>query len=140
MSRVAVDTDWLRRIAALTVEPQGAWPQDQIVAARTRVVRLVTAARPVASSPGASAACPPEAASLARELVDADVPEVPRVEASDAELAQDYLHALREAAGAVYFCRRVEHASGGCWFSVDGPQADVCGHVLAIGHSCFASS
>lgn len=138
MSRVAVDTDWLRRIEALTVEPEGAWPQDQIVAARMRVVRLVSAARPLVSSPGASAACPPAATSLARELVFADVPEMPRVDASDAELAETYMHALCDAAGAVYFCRRVEHASGGCWFSVEGPQADVCGRVLAISHSCSA--
>lgn len=138
MSPAAVATDWLRRIEALTVEPDGEWPQDQMVAARMRVVRLVKAARPVASSPAVAAACPPAAASLARELSFADVPQGPHIDASDAELAQTYLQALCDAAGAVYFCRRVEHASGGCWFSVEGPQADVCGRVLATGHSCSA--
>ncbi|HVM12953.1 MAG TPA: hypothetical protein VM287_01300 [Egibacteraceae bacterium] len=136
MSRVAVDTDWLHQIEGLTIQPAGEWPQDQIVAARMRVVRLVRAARPVASSSGATAACPPAAATLARELAVADVPEMPRPEDTEEELADAYLDALSDAAGAVYFCRRVEHASGGCWFSAEGPEADVCGRVLAVGHRC----
>lgn len=137
MSRVAADTDWLRRIGALTVEPDGAWPHDQIVAARLLVVRLVSSARPVAASAVATAACPPAAAALAPELSVADVPDLPEDTALDAGgLAASYLRALCSAAGAVYFCRRVEHASGRCWFSVRGPDADLCGRVLTAGHHC----
>ncbi|HVM00376.1 MAG TPA: hypothetical protein VM324_13875 [Egibacteraceae bacterium] len=137
MSSTATETDWFRRIAALTVEPDGERPEDPVVAARLLVVRLVCTARLVASSPTAAAACPPVAAGLATELSAADVPHLPRIGRTDARtLAADYLEALCGAAGAVYFCRRIEHASGRCWFSVQGPGADLCGRVLAAGHRC----
>lgn len=139
MSRVAVDTDWLRRMGGLTVEPDGAWPHDQILAARLLVVRLVNSARTVAASTGAADACPPTAATLVGELCMADVPDGGETGRSEpADLAAAYLHALCDAAGAVYFCRRVEHASGRCWFSTEGPAADLCGRVLAAGHRCSA--
>lgn len=139
MSRLAADTDWLRRIGALTVEPDGVWPNDQIVAARHLVSRLVSAARPVAQSSDAAALCPTAAAALVGELASADVYTPPTAVPSDATvLAAAYLQALCAAAGAVYFCRRVEHASGRCWFSVLGPDADLCGRVLAAGHHCAA--
>lgn len=141
MSRLAADTDWLRRIGGLTVEPDGQWPHDQIVAARLLVVRLVSAARAAAASPRAVAACPPTAAALVGQLSAVDVPELPRDPTlSPSDLTSDYLRALCSAAGAVYFCRRVEHASGRCWFSVQGPAADVCGRVLAAGHYCSRSA
>lgn len=140
MSRVAADTDWLRRIGGLTVEPEGQWPQDQIDAAQLLVARLVRAARPVAASRSAAATLPPVAAGLAAELAAADVPDGPRPAILDAsDLAATYLHALCSAAGAVYFCRRVEHASGRCWFSPEGPRTDLCGRVLAAGHRCSTS-
>lgn len=140
MSRVATDTDWLRRMGALTVEPDGEWPHDQIVAARLLVVRLVCSARPLAASARALASCPPRAAALAAELSVADVPDLPGDPTlSPSDLAADYLRALCSAAGAVYFCRRVEHASGRCWFSVQGPAADLCGRVLAAGHHCAST-
>ncbi|MEX2620618.1 MAG: hypothetical protein WD250_10395 [Egibacteraceae bacterium] len=139
MSRVAVDTDWLRRMGALTVEPDGAWPPDQILAARLLVIRLVNSARTVAASTGAADACPSDAATLVAELSMADVPDSGETARGEpADLAAAYLHALCDAAGAVYFCRRVEHASGRCWFSTEGPVADLCGRVLAAGHRCSA--
>lgn len=140
MNRMAVDTDWFRRIGALTVERDGESSRDELVAARLLVVRLVCAARSVASSPAAAAACPPVARNLATELSYADVPDVPRIGRVDAgQLAGAFLDALCEAAGAVYFCRRVEHASGRCWFSTQGPDADVCGRVLSAGHRCSST-
>lgn len=45
-----------------------------------------------------------------------------------------YVRALRDAAGAVYYCRRLAHASEKCWFSPTGPAADRCGSVLAVAH------
>lgn len=144
MSRVAVDTDWLRRMGALTVEPDGAWPHDQILAAHLLVIRLVNSARTVAASTGAADACPSAAATLVAELSMAelsmaDVPDSGETAHREpADLAAAYLHALCDAAGAVYFCRRVEHASGRCWFSTEGPAADLCGRVLAAGHRCSA--
>ena len=139
MSRVAVDTDWLRRMGGLMVEPDGAWPHDQMLAARLLVVRLVHSARTVATSAEATAACPPAAATLVGELSVADVPASGEtVHGEAADLAGAYLAALCDAAGAVYFCRRVEHASGRCWFSSEGSQADLCGRVLAAGHRCAA--
>lgn len=139
MSRVAVDTDWLRRMGGLMVEPDGAWPHDQILAARLLVIRLVHSARTVAASAGATAACPPAAATLVGALSVADVPDSGEtVRGGGEDLAAAYLDALCDAAGAVYFCRRVEHASGRCWFSTQGPEADLCGRVLVAGHRCAA--
>lgn len=140
MSRTAADTDWLRRFGALTVEPDGEWPRDQILAARLLIVRLVCAARALSRAPESLSACPAAAASLVPALARADVPGICGEEAPPGpDLAASYLRALCDAAGAVYFCRRVEHASDRCWFSADGPSADICGRVLAEGHRCASS-
>lgn len=140
MTRVAADTDWLRRIGGLTVAPEGDWPDDQVLAAKLQVARLVNAARGVTRSTAARQACSPHVAALAVELADADVPELPTLGAPRVpELVARYEQALTDVVGAVYFCRRTEHASGRCWFSPAGPSADICGRVLGAGHRSACS-
>lgn len=148
MDGAATDTDWLRSIGALTVERDGdasscevsGHPADPILAARLCVSRLVAAASAVAATPQALACCPPAAAALVAELTAGATPAsrghgAPRPD----RLVRAYLDALRDAAMAVYFCRRVEHASNHCWFSPAGPAADLCGRVLDAGHRCAAA-
>lgn len=146
----AADMDWLRRMGALTVErdgdePAGEFadgPADEVRSARRRVGRLCAAAVAVAASPEARGACPPAAARLVTELARAGAPAIaprPAGSAPPVLLVREYLDALCQAATAVYFCRRVEHASHRCWFSPLGPTADLCGRVLDAGHRCAAT-
>lgn len=143
MRGAAADRDWARRAGALTVEPDGDWPADQLMAAERLVTRLVQRARLLVAVndcvgeghsacllravPGGHAAC-----TLAPALARVAYPSTHLPVMRDP--AQAYLRALRDAAGAVYFCRRVEHASGRCFFSFDGPAVATCGRVLAASH------
>lgn len=141
MTRLATDTQWLRHAGGLTVQPDNGWPTDQILGAKLRVIGLVCAARGVAASPAAGRACAPAAAALAEELCQVDVPDYPAVGVhTAAQIVERYEQALWDAAGAVYYCRRTEHASGRCLFSAAGPAADVCGRVLVAGHRSTGSS
>jgi len=130
----------------LTVRPDGDWPTDQLVAAQVRVARLAVLARAVDADPddaevriafesirgGRRARA--LAHQLAAELPLAVDPGRSRVGLSGADLAATYADVVRHAAGAVYYCRRVQHATGACWFSVHGADHDVCGQVLAVSH------
>jgi hypothetical protein len=111
---------------------------DPLSAAAGRVARLALAVAglgevdvgaALSGTPGGAAA-----ADLAGELARVlPCPPQPDRTAAGRPLAQ-YLDALRDAAQAVYYCRRVQHAAGGCWFSIQGPRHDVCGRILVTAH------
>lgn len=110
---------------------------DPLCAAAGRVARLahavagleqVDVAEALRGFPGAAAA-----ADLAGELARV-LPSPPGQPDLEAAPVAAYLHALGDAARAVYYCRRVQHPAGGCWFSVQGPQHDVCGRILVTAH------
>ena len=157
MTSETTDAEWLRRAGRLTAEPASAWPTDQLLGAEVLATRLVALARalPVPATAVARARAHPseercgcagpdcplagvsggaEACRLALDLAERapacslQIPPAP-------DIPQRYLDALREAAGAVYFCRRVQHAGGRCWFSTAGPDDDLCGRVLAAAHA-----
>jgi hypothetical protein len=90
----------------------------------------------LAGRPGGAQAC-----DLAADLA-AGVPRSPLPAAGHRRGVTDpatrYLRALRESAGAVYYCRRVEHPTGRCWFSAQGPESGLCGKVLAVSHRLAA--
>lgn len=145
VGRAAASTGWVDEMIGLTVRPDGDWPTDQLVAAQMRVARLAVLARAVAASDDPELRTAFEsmrggrrALALARHLADelplAVDPRRPRVGLSAADLAATYADVVRHAAGAVYYCRRVQHATGACWFSVHGADHDVCGEVLAVSH------
>lgn len=135
----------------LTVRPDGDWPTDQLVAAQVRVARLAVLARAVSAHTGdtdvrsafeelpGGRRARTLAGDLAAELPLAVDPVRSRVVLSGADLVATYADVLRHAAGAVYYCRRVQHAVGSCWFSVHGADHDVCGQVLAVSH-CLGES
>lgn len=152
MGRVAPRTDWLGRIHGLT-EPTVSCADrgadglvgDVLTKAQGRVAVLAAAARALAAAPEAPAATAAlanqaggtAALLLADDLLDA-LPLAPvgrgRVAGSGAALAGGYVDALRQAASAVYYCRTVQHPAGCCWFSVHGPEDDLCGRVLVTVH------
>ncbi|HWB72018.1 MAG TPA: hypothetical protein VG452_07355 [Egibacteraceae bacterium] len=145
MSRETSERHWRRRAGGLTIQPEGDWPHDQLLAARILVDRLAALARALVDQPCCAAdgeGCQLDDVPGGRQACEllADlarlVPPDAAVHASRTgrELARRYLQAIRDASGAVYFCRRVEHACGRCWFSPEGPGADVCAAVLAVSH------
>lgn len=157
MSRVAPDVEWWRRAGALTAEPQGdwreQWPAEQLRTAEELATRLVACAVALVAAndcagdahhdcllaelPAGTLGCDlaAELARHARPLATVSAPPA----ASPQQTAAAYLDALRAACGAVYFCRRVAHASGHCLFSCDGPGIDVCGRLLAAAHRLTVS-
>lgn len=156
MTSETADAEWLRQAGQLTAEPASAWPSDQLLGGEVIATRLVALARalpvpaaavatarsrpaadschcrghdcPLAGRPGGAAACR-LAVDLAAQAPDSDL-RIP----SGADVPERYLAALRDAAGAVYYCRRVLHAGGSCWFSAAGPGDELCGRVLAVAH------
>lgn len=139
------EQDWVARMQGLTVQPQDC-EDDPLAAARARVGRLTEAARDfvadarpgrhlpgveplTVSAPGWGAVT-----ALAAELCGTHGPVAGHCDASCTD-TQEYLDALQAAATAVYYCRRIQHPAGRCWFSPLGPEADVCGHVLAAAHA-----
>lgn len=149
MGSAAADSGWVDEMIGLTVRPDGDWPTDQLVAAQVRVARLavlVRALAPVIEDPTVARALATARGGrragrlvplLAAELPLAADPARSRIAPSGADLVEAYTDALRHAAGAVYYCRRVQHATGACWFSVHGAEYGVCGPVLAVAH-CLA--
>lgn len=144
MSRVLPETGW-QRMAGLVVHPDheqggpGRRATDALVTAQTVAARLCTSAAVYL----ASASCRQDhcalgdsdttraACALAVELAALAPAEAPAV---TADPGQAYLGALRDAAASVYYCRRIAHPSGTCFFSGTGPHADGCGRVLAVAH------
>jgi len=58
-----------------------------------------------------------------------------REEASREDVATLYLQALRSASGAVYYCQRVQHVMGECWFTTDHRSGEaLCARTLALSH------
>lgn len=152
MGNVARRSGWVEDMIDLTVHPEDR-PTDRLVDAQARVARLAVAARALAAAPQTPAVSAAfdrvPGADRARELVPvlagllplAGAPAGARsgtaatTGATGAEtLVADYLDALRRCCGAVYYCRRVQHVVGTCWFSIRGPEDDVCGRVLAAAH------
>lgn len=143
-----------RLAGGLTIPAGGDRPDAQLVAARAAVQRLAALARALVDLPCCSEGNPTavgrdvpdhegcrlddvpggrQACEIVADLARLLPPEAaPR--ASGDDLAGRYLRAVGDAAGVVYLCRRVEHACGHCWFSPEGPAADVCGRVLAVSH------
>jgi len=119
--------------------------EDVLGDAQRRVAALAAAARALAAAAQGPAATAVLAARpggtgallLADDLVDS-LPLAPvgrgRVSGSGSALAAGYVSAVREAASAVYYCRTVQHPAGCCWFSVHGPDDDLCGRVLVTAH------
>lgn len=147
MGHAAHRTGWVEDMIDLTVHPEDR-PTDRLVDAQARVARLAVAARALAAAPQT-----PEVSAAfdrvpgverARRLVPVLAGLLPLAggaaaarpasAAGAATLVADYLDALRRCCGAVYYCRRVQHVAGTCWFSIHGPEDDVCGRVLAATH------
>lgn len=148
---VADGSDWVRRMSALTVEPEDDARCDGLDSARSRVTTLGVRARGVLAlddaevdAAFAALVAGDDARALAHELA-ASLPLPPVAErlpaSADATAAvRGYLRAVTAAASAVYYCRRVQHTAGACWFSVRGPAHDCCGHVLVVAHALSDSA
>ncbi len=143
--------DWLRSITALTVELEGALLDDRLILGARQARRLAALARRFvgASSLGADCACDTQPCRLKHEYggvaacrlaldLSRRAPATKALDLDPTVVAERYVAALRDAAPATYFCRRVVHAGGQCWFSVHGPADDLCGRVLAAGHGLSA--
>jgi len=146
VARVARQTDWVDQMIGLTVPPPGDAGPDVLISSSGAVARLAVTATAVARAahdpelaaalsevPGGASA-QDLAADLARSLPLGAARNRPVITVRGEALAQAYLAAIRSASGAVYHCKRVQHAAGSCWFSVRGPDEDQCGHVLAVAH------
>lgn len=146
MARVARQMDWMEQMIGLTVAPPGDGSSDALISSNGAVARLAVTAWAVADAaedqelaaafaavPGGAAA-QVLAADLARSLPLGAARNRPRIALHGDALAKAYMAAIRSASGAVYHCKRVQHAAGSCWFSVRGPQEDRCGQVLAVAH------
>ena len=136
------EAEWLRRCGTLTAVRADERNGHESASPEALAARLVALARLVAASPpstdhGCALGPTPEArraCELAAELA-AQAPLGPQADVPPEGLASAYLAALQDAAQAVYLCRRLEHASGHCWFDASGPQRDLCGHVLVAAHA-----
>jgi hypothetical protein len=152
MARSETQSEWVREISALTVASLGeGWAAahcdqdaglDEVPAAELFVARL----RVLATAAASGADCTTDGcgcelrdrrggADICRLTLELRAPGPFAHEVTDRPaLLERYLEALCDAAGAVKLCRRVQHPSGRCWFSAAGPQADMCGLVLAAAH------
>jgi hypothetical protein len=129
MSQVSID--WVYEFSALTVD--GDADNDCATTARRHVARLVALAWRLSDQPDAD----PLAALAADVRRLAPQPAAARrtTNGDPAVLRERFALAVCDAGAAVYHCRRVEHASGRCLFSVAGPVDDLCGRVLAVAHT-----
>jgi hypothetical protein len=149
MPVLAPEHEWLRNAAALTIGPAVNSPIDPLTEGAATAADLASLATALHgarhdSQDGCACGSDPchlsggrggaDACDLAAALA-ASAPEgAPAPAGGSADLADRYLRALRDAAPAVYYCRRVLHPSGRCWFSTGGPDADLCGRVLSLSH------
>ncbi len=128
--------DWVNTSAALTVRHGDAPPSA--VAAAQIVERLGALARALVMEDEAGEALDGIPGWLAAQALAAELAGQTRGQAvtvlSGMELAWRYMEALRDAAGAVHYCRTVQHASRSCCFSIAGPRAGLCGRVLVAAH------
>ena len=138
-------SDWLRRFGALTSEREHGQPGDHVGDGSRVAVRCVELARALVSRP-----CPrhhlprsqgscalgvgPSVAQACLLAADLAGGEATPVDGDANEIAWSYMNALVEAAEAVYFCRRIAHPGGRCWFTEAGANPDVCGRVLTVAH------
>ncbi len=145
MGRTGTQTEWERQVGGLIVEPDplsssSAWAVeglDHLIVSQRLVKRLAIAARALVNDQACDQSCElarrlgtHEACDLAHDLAEL----APPVITSTPDPVLAYTQALREAAHAVYYCRRVAHASGQCWFSPAGSYVQLCGSVLALAH------
>jgi hypothetical protein len=145
MSRACTQSEWERQAGSLIVEPDPLSSSyalaveglDHLIVSQRLVRRLAIAARAFINDQTCDQSCElarrlgtHEACELAHNLAELAPPIVTAI--PDPVLA--YTQALREAAHAVYYCRRVAHASGQCWFSPPESYVQLCGSVLAFAH------
>ncbi|MGI8574406.1 MAG: hypothetical protein ACR2MA_03480 [Egibacteraceae bacterium] len=137
-----VQREWMDASTALTVrhaDEPGSCSADETA---QLVERLGALARTLVAEGGADQEADQELERIpgwaAARAVATQLAEQTRGEAvtvlTGGELAQRYLEALRDAAGAVHYCRTVQHTSRSCWFSTAGPGAGLCGRVLIAAH------
>ena len=123
---------------------------SDLVAARVTVAHLARWARRYVVSHGAGDGCccsgplcaletlpgGRDACRLARELAwlpVAEAGEHHRTGGKPDEVALHYVSALRGASGAVFYCQRVQHLMGECWFTTpELPGEGLCARTLAI--------
>jgi hypothetical protein len=145
MPVMTAEQDWLRAAGALTIDPRWATRGDPVAegkAAAATLTRLAAELREAwPAADGGACACgrgpcrltKHTGGTLACELATqlaASAPAAARRPRPDlADPVARYLQAVREVATAVYYCRRVQHPSGRCWFSIQGPRAELCGRV-----------
>jgi hypothetical protein len=164
----ALSTDaiaWIERIAALTTKPEASVPVDLLADSSRRAAQYLSMARllvhggcprhhPGAGREGlqhaaASCALEPEAgagaerACLLAGVLGAAGDDGPS--GGDAgpvppgDVPRAYVAALVEAIPAIYYCRKLQHPYGRCWFGAEGSRGG-CGHVLAIAHTVRLTS
>lgn len=139
------EADWERRIGGLIVEPE---PEpnsrapivvglDHLIVSQALVRKLAVAARALVADESygevyqlAGVLGSHEACRLASDLAELAPPTV----TATPDPVATYIRALREAVYAVYYCRRIAHAGGQCWFSPADPDAQWCARVLALAH------
>lgn len=127
-----VATEWVERMAALTVAPARGWPVDEVTSASTAAALLVSLAGDLRTARPRT-----ELDVLARDLA-ALAPHRPRPLGSRADRRRRFRTALAEAGFAVYVCRRVLHPAGTCLFG-EVADGDLCGRVLAAAHRVSAA-
>ncbi|MGH8909732.1 MAG: hypothetical protein ACRD0K_25385 [Egibacteraceae bacterium] len=138
-------TRWERQIGGLTVEPDPVSTShtrvveglDHLIISQRLVTKLAAAARALVASELCDQPCllaaklgSQEACELAHDLAELAPPAV----TATPDPITAYTQALREAAHAVYYCRRFAHAGGQCWFSPAEPGLQRCRRVLTAAH------
>lgn len=142
---MATDRDWVAEMHCLTVHPQHTGAGDQLGESQRAVGILRRAARALVMDDRLETRAAFDAIPRGNQacvLVDELAAAMPGGESDPpvrcAHPAQEYVlayvQALRQASTAVYFCRRIQHPAGSCWFSVHGPAHDLCGRVLSTAH------
>jgi hypothetical protein len=139
--------DWVGRMHALTVVGEDDCG-DPVARSRLLVADLAVAATAAVrrAAPAAFGAVPggdgPRelAAELAAALPLSRLQQRHAARILQRDLVPAYLDALMAAAPAVAWCRRLAHSAHGCWFDPAGPDAGLCGRVLAQAHLAATSA
>lgn len=141
----------------LGVEPMDEFTSD-LVAARVTIGQLARRAQRhllahgATAAEGSACACGtarcmlaevpggPEACRLATRLAWLPVAAAghgdPRPGSRPEDVATAYLHALRGAESAIFYCQRVQHFMGECWFSTPEVSGeDLCARTMAVAHT-----